>query len=86
MESDRNKGISMELRLFKLNQITMGWINYFGIAKAKGNIQNIEGWIRRRLRVCIWKQWKLPRIKRKNLIKLGMDKYKAYQYSNTRKG
>lgn len=84
--TNRNKGISMELRLLKLNQITMGWINYFGIAKAKGNIQNIEGWIRRRLRACIWKQWKLPRTKRKNLIKLGVDKYKAYQYSNTRKG
>ena len=84
--TNRNKGISMEFRLLKLNQITMGWINYFGIAKAKRNIQNIEGWIRRRLRACIWKQWKLPRTKRKNLIKLGVDKYKAYQYSNTRKG
>ena len=84
--TNRNKGISMELRLLKLNQITMGWINYFGIAKAKANIQNIEVWIRRRLRACIWKQWKLPRTKCKNLVKLGMNKYKAYQYSNTRKG
>lgn len=84
--TNRNKGISMEYRLFKLNQITVGWINYFGIAKAKSNIQNIEGWLRRRLRACIWKQWKLPRTKCKNLVKLGMDKYKAYQYSNTRKG
>ncbi|MGL5712394.1 MAG: group II intron reverse transcriptase/maturase [Paraclostridium sp.] len=84
--TNRNKGISMEWRLLKLNQITVGWINYFGIAKAKRNLQNIEGWIRRRLRACIWKQWKLPRSRRKNLVKLGMDKYKAYQYSNTRKG
>ncbi|WP_331482114.1 group II intron reverse transcriptase/maturase [Paraclostridium ghonii] len=84
--TNRNKGISMEWRILKLNQKTIGWINYFGIAKAKGQIQQIEGWIRRRLRACIWKQWKLPRTKRKNLVKLGMDKYKAYQYSNTRKG
>ncbi|MGL5381523.1 group II intron reverse transcriptase/maturase [Clostridium sp.] len=84
--TNRNKGISMELRLLKLNQIIVGWINYFGIAKAKGHIQKIEGWIRRRLRTCIWKQWKLPRTRCKNLVKLGMDKYKAYQYSNTRKG
>jgi group II intron reverse transcriptase/maturase len=84
--TNRNKGISMDWRLFKLNQKIIGWINYFGIAKAKGHIQKIEGWIRRRLRACIWKQWKLPRTRCKNLVKLGMDKYKAYQYSNTRKG
>ena len=84
--TNRNKGISMGWRLLKLNQILVGWINYFGIAKAKSNIENLERWIRRRLRACIWKQWKLPRTKRKNLVKLGMDKYKAYQYSNTRKG
>lgn len=84
--TNRNKGISMEWRLYKLNQITMGWINYFGIANAKRNIQNIEGWIRRRLRACIWKQWKLPRTRCKNLLRLGANKDKAYQYSNTRKG
>lgn len=84
--TNRNTGISMDFRIMKLNEKTMGWINYFGIAKEKGNIQNIEGWIRRRLRACIWKQWKLPRTRRKNLVKLGIDKDKAYQYSNTRKG
>lgn len=84
--TNRNKGISMDFRVFRLNEMTMGWINYFGIAKAKGNIQNIESWIRRRLRACIWKQWKLLRTRYKNLVKLGIDKYKAYQYSNTRKG
>lgn len=84
--TNRNKGISMEYRLSRLNQITIGWINYFGIAKAKGNIQNIESWVRRRLRACIWKQWKLPKTRRNNLVKLGINKNKAYQYSNTRKG
>lgn len=84
--TNRNKGISMEWRLTKLNQITMGWINYFGIDEGKGKIQEIEGWIRRRLRACIWKQWKLPRTGYKNLIKLGINRYKAYEYANTRKG
>ena len=84
--TNRNKGIDMGWRMLKLNQLMIGWVNYFGIAKAKSNIQHIEKWIRRRLRACIWKQWKLPRTKCKNLVKLGMDKSKAYQYSNTRKG
>ena len=84
--TNRNKGIDMGWRMLKLNQLMIGWVNYFGIAKAKSNIQHIEKWIRRRLRACIWKQWKLPRTRCKNLVKLGMDKSKAYQYSNTRKG
>ena len=84
--TNRNKGIDMGWRMLKLNQLMIGWVNYFGIAKAKSNIQHIEKWIRRRLRACIWKQWKLPRTKRKNLVKLGIDKSKAYQCSNTRKG
>ena len=84
--TNRNKGISMEWRLRKLNEITTGWINYFGIAEGKNKIQDIEGWIRRRLRACIWKQWKLPKTRYKNLVKLGINKYKAYEYANTRKG
>lgn len=83
--TNRNKGVDMGWRMLKLNQLMIGWVNYFGIAKSKSNIQHIEKWIRRRLRACICKQWKLPRTRCKNLVKLGMDKYKAYQYSNKRK-
>lgn len=84
--TNRNTGISIETRILKLNEKTIGWINYFGLAKGKSNVQRIESWIRRRLRACIWKQWKLPRTRYNNLVKLGNEKYKAYQYSNTRKG
>ena len=83
--TNRNTGISMEVRLRRLNQVTIGWLNYFGIAKAKKNLAEIEGWIRRRLRACIWKQWKKISTKLKNLIKLGIPKYKAWEYANTRK-
>jgi hypothetical protein len=48
----------MEYRLLKLNQITRGWINYYGIANARGRLVELDKWIRRRLRACIWKQWK----------------------------
>lgn len=83
--TNRNIGISMEVRLKKLNQITIGWLNYFVIAKAKSRIMELEGWIRRRLRACIWKQWKKVRTKHKNLIKLGIPNGKAWEYANTRK-
>ncbi|QUH27177.1 group II intron reverse transcriptase/maturase [Serpentinicella alkaliphila] len=84
--TNRNKGISMEYRLKRLNEITVGWINYFSIAKAKARIRSLEEWIRRRLRACIWKQWKKIKTKFINLKKLGVDKQKSWEYANTRKG
>ncbi|WP_242845688.1 group II intron maturase-specific domain-containing protein [Clostridium novyi] len=84
--TNRNKGISMEYRVYMINQLTIGWINYFGIAKANAKIQKIDIWIRRRLRSCIWKQWKKVKTRGRNLIKLGLSTYKAWEYANTRKG
>ena len=84
--TSRSWGISMEERIKKLNQTTVGWINYFSIAKAKSIISEINGWIRARLRMCIWKQWKKPKTKTKNLLSLNASKEKAYEWGNTRKG
>ena len=84
--TNKNRGISMDLRLFKLNDSIKGWINYFGIADAKRKLRELDQWIRRRLRACIWKQWKKVKTRLRNLIKLGVPKYKAYEYANTRKG
>ena len=84
--TNRNKGISMEYRLIKLNQIMRGWINYYEIANASGKLVELDKWIRRRLRACIWKQWKKVSTRHRNLVKLGINKYKAWEYANTRKG
>lgn len=84
--TNRNIGISMDLRLLKLNDSIKGWINYFGIANAKRKLSELDKWIRRRLRACIWKQWKKIRTRYRNLVKLGIDSWKAWEYANTRKG
>jgi len=84
--TSRSYSISMEDRIERLNQITTGWVNYFSIAKAKGIMKELDKWIRRRLRMCLWKQWKKPQTKTKNLISLGIPKHKAYEWGNTRKG
>lgn len=84
--TNRNKGIGMDYRLLKLRQIIIGWINYYGIANAHGKLIQLDQWIRRRLRACIWKQWKKVKTRYRNLIKLGIPRQKAYEYSNTRKG
>jgi len=84
--TNRNWGISTEYRLRKLAEATNGWVNYFGVADGEKQLQNLDNWIRRRLRACIWKQWKKPKTKFKNLQRLGIDKSKAWEFANTRKG
>ena len=84
--TNRNWGVSMEYRLKKLAEITNGWVNYFGVADGEQHLRNLDGWIRRRLRACIWKQWKRVRTRFKNLMKLGVSKQTAWKFANTRKG
>jgi len=84
--TNRNWGISMGYRLKKLAEVTNGWVNYFGIADGATHLQKLDGWIRRRLRACIWKQWKKVKTRYKNLRKLGARDEKAWEHANTRKG
>jgi group II intron reverse transcriptase/maturase len=84
--TSRSNGKSMEYRLTKLAQLINGWVNYFGIADMKNLAQNLDEWTRRRLRMCIWKQWKKIKTKHDNLVKLGIDNRKAWEFANTRKG
>jgi RNA-directed DNA polymerase len=84
--TSRSLSISMDKRIDKLNKINIGWINYFGIADIKGKIKALDEWTRRRIRMCHWKQWKKIKTKHDNLKRLGIDKFKAWEYANTRKG
>lgn len=69
----------------KIKQVIVGWVNYFKLAKMKNVSIRIDEWLRRRIRMCFWKQWKKIGTKYKNLIKLGITKQKAWEYANTRK-
>ena len=60
--------------------------NYFDIADMKMLAQSLDEWLRRRMRMCYWKQWKKIRTRHKNLVKRGIDKSKALEFANTRKG
>lgn len=63
-----------------------GWIGYFYVADMKRILQGWNEWLRRRMRMYIWKQWKKPRTKVQNLRKLGIPEWQAYQWGNTRLG
>lgn len=73
-------------RIHKLNELQRGWLGYFRMASIQGKLKELDGWIRNRLRYCIWHFWKKPERKRKNLMRLGIDINHAYAWSRTRMG
>ena len=77
---------SFDERIQKLRQVSQGWLNYFRMASIQGKLKELDGWLRNRLRYCIWHHWKKPERKRKNLIRLGVDPDHAYAWSRTRMG
>lgn len=84
--TSRSNGKSMEWRKEALNHLITGWVNYFRIADMKAVARELDGWIRRRIRLCYWKQWKKISTKHNELVKLGIDDGKAWEFANTRKG
>ena len=62
-----------------------GWLNYYGVADMKNNIKNLNGWLYRRIRMCIWKQWKLPRTRKRKLLGLGLPEWVACEGAYSRK-
>jgi len=82
----RSDAVSMETRVTRVNRVVRGWVNYFCIADMKRQLQVVDENLRRRLRMCLWKQWKKPRTKHRNLVRLGIPDGRAWEYANTRKG
>jgi len=82
----RSNAMSMEMRVIKIKQTIVGWIEYFKLANMKSVLKELDEWLRRRIRLCYWKKWKKIKTKHDNLFKLGLENYKAWEYANTRKG
>ena len=79
----RSWGVSNSYKIEKLNQLVRGWINYFKIGSMKTLCAKLDGNIRYRLRMCIWKHWKTPQNKEKNLVNLGIPRWVAHKVANT---
>ncbi|MBA4699619.1 MAG: hypothetical protein H2212_09330 [Ruminococcus sp.] len=75
----RSWGVSNDYKVQKLNQLMRGWINYFKIGSMKKLCGKLDSQIRYRLRMCIWKHWKTPKNKAKQLIKLGVPPWSAWK-------
>ena len=83
--SSRKRCQSIKPSLEKIKVYARGWLNYYGIASMKSNIDDINGWLYHRICMCIWKQWKKPRTKYKNLVKLGITEHYAATIANSRR-
>jgi len=82
----RNWSIPLDYRILKLKQVIFGWENYFRIANMKTAMSKTDMKLRSRIRVIIWKQWKIPRKQIKSLIQLGIPEEEAKGLTFCRKG
>jgi len=83
--TSRSNGQNITQRILRLNLYLRGWIQYFSLSDTPYILKMLEGWMRRRLRMCQWKQWKKIRTKYRNLIQLGLPDWAALSLANTRK-
>ena len=82
----RSNGMGYERRKQKLKEYIRGWIGYYHLANMKRLLLETDEWLRRRIRMCIWKSWKNPKTRISNLIRCGIPKRKAYEWGYTRLG
>jgi group II intron reverse transcriptase/maturase len=81
----RSNGWSLDYRRYRLKTLITGWVNYFKLADMRTILTELDEWCRRRIRMVYWKQWKKTKTKLKALMKLGITKYQAWQWANSRK-
>ena len=84
--TDRNKGISNEVREKRYQEYVRGWVEYFRLADMKELLRKTDEWARRRIRAVYWKQWKKIKTKYRMLKALGLEDWKAKELANSRKG
>ena len=84
--TSRSQGRNVRKVMENVKVYIRGWLGYFGIASMRTTMREWDGWLRRRFRMYIWKQWKKPGTRVKNLIKLGMSAWWAHINGNSRKG
>lgn len=72
------RGRSLSQTIETLNPLLRGWIQYFQPTQSKGILEELDGWVRRRLRCLLWRQWKQPRTRQRKLRGLGLDAERAW--------
>jgi group II intron reverse transcriptase/maturase len=84
--TSRSRPMPMEERIRMLNRYMVGWVGYFRLASMKSHCERFDQWIRRRLRMCLWKQWKRVRTRLRELRALGVVEWACFVLANSRRG
>jgi RNA-directed DNA polymerase len=82
----RGRGWSLARTIRELNPVLRGWGNYYRLSDVEGVFEELDGWIRRRLRLILWRQWKRPRTRASELQKRGLDQDRAKISAYNRRG
>jgi RNA-directed DNA polymerase len=80
------KGRSLRQVIKELNKLLRGWMQYFRLAEVKIIFEDFDGWIRRKLRCLIWRHWKKPKTRAKELVKRGLEKLRAWKSAGNGRG
>ncbi|MGC9966300.1 MAG: group II intron reverse transcriptase/maturase [Syntrophobacteraceae bacterium] len=80
------RGRNIRTQIKELTPVLRGWVNYFRLAEVKGIFEELDGWVRRRLRCILWRQWKRTYTRAKNLMKYGLDKDRALKSAMNGRG
>lgn len=80
------RGRNLETVIGNLNALLRGWMSYFRLTEVKGVLEDLDMWIRRKLRCLLWRQWKRSATRAKRLIKRGLDKKRAWQSATNGRG
>jgi len=80
------RGQSLQQAIERLNPVLRGWIAYFRLTEVKGVLEDLDGWIRRKLRSVLWRQWKRVYTRAKNLMRVGIDEVRAWRSATNGRG
>ena len=83
--TSRSKCGSIVKTMERIKEYMRGWLNYYSKADMKNKIEALNGWLYRRVRMCIWKQWKLPKTRKRKLLGLGVPEWVACEGAYSRK-
>lgn len=83
--TSRRQGRNVRVVMRNVKEYIRGWLGYFGIARMRNTMKEWDGWLRRRFRMYIWKQWKKPKTRMRNLVSLGLPEWRACEVAYSRK-
>ncbi|SDQ54448.1 group II intron reverse transcriptase/maturase [Paraburkholderia tuberum] len=81
-----NASRNLAVTIAALNPVLRGWASYFRLTEVKGVLEELDGWVRRKLRCLLWRQWKRPSTRHKRLQARGLDKTRAWKSASNGRG